>query len=83
MHQKFMPVVEYKEVKAELLPAFLKLAKDDQDSVRLLTVDACVTLANLFKQNNAVLPPLSLRSVGLPLTLCEADCAVFVVCAMV
>lgn len=50
---KFTPVVEYKEVKAELLPAFLKLAKDDQDSVRLLTVDACVTLATLFKHNGA------------------------------
>jgi serine/threonine-protein phosphatase 2A regulatory subunit A len=54
---KFAPVVEYKEVKAELIPAFTKLAKDDQDSVRLLTVDACVALANLSKPAGAVRRP--------------------------
>ena len=40
-----MSVVEPPVVKTELLPVFVKLSKDDQDSVRLLSVDACVHIA--------------------------------------
>lgn len=35
--QKFVSVVDAASVKAELFPPFAQLAKDDQDSVRLLT----------------------------------------------
>jgi len=41
--------VEYSAVKAELFPIFLKLVKDDQDSVRLLTVNAAVSVAKTLK----------------------------------
>jgi len=38
----------------ELLPVFQKLTEDDQDSVRLISVEACGALAKVLKGNNAV-----------------------------
>jgi len=32
------------------VPIFQKLAKDDQDSVRLLIIESCVALAKMFDQ---------------------------------
>lgn len=46
--QKFCSVMEYPFVKSDLFPAFLKLAKDEQDSVRLLTVDSCADISRKF-----------------------------------
>ena len=42
-------VVDYASVKAELFPVFQRLSKDDQDSVRLLTVASAINIATLFK----------------------------------
>ena len=36
-------------IKSEIVPLFRTLAKDDQDSVRLLTVGACVEIAKILK----------------------------------
>ena len=35
-------------IKNEIVPLFRQLAKDDQDSVRLLTVGACVEIAKIL-----------------------------------
>ena len=35
-------------VKSDLIPSFTSLANDDQDSVRLLAVEACVSIAGLL-----------------------------------
>jgi len=51
---RFAKVVEYPFVKSDLLPAFQKLCADDQDSVRLLTVDNCVQLAAVLKPEDNV-----------------------------
>jgi serine/threonine-protein phosphatase 2A regulatory subunit A len=45
----FCLVVDYGSVKAELFPVFQRLSKDEQDSVRLLTVSAAISIAQLFK----------------------------------
>lgn len=45
----FCVALDYTVVKAELFPAFSKLTKDDQDSVRLLTVPALIPIAKMFK----------------------------------
>ena len=42
-------VVDYASVKGELFPVFQRLSKDEQDSVRLLTVAAAVHIAKVFK----------------------------------
>lgn len=39
---EFAKVVEVEYLKADLIPMFVQLAQDDQDSVRLLAVEACV-----------------------------------------
>lgn len=38
-------------IKDEFLPTFKALGQDDQDSVRLLIVDVCVSFANIFKSS--------------------------------
>lgn len=60
-YQKFCAVVENQYVKSDLLPAFLQLSKDDQDSVRLLAVDNCIEIAKV----------LSIRD-----TVCTAACLI-------
>jgi serine/threonine-protein phosphatase 2A regulatory subunit A len=35
-----------------LIPMFVQLAQDDQDSVRLLAVEACVSIAQLLQQED-------------------------------
>ncbi|CAG0892029.1 unnamed protein product [Cyprideis torosa] len=49
---EFAQVVEYEHVKDELIPMFTHLANDEQDSVRLLAVDACVMITSLLSQRS-------------------------------
>jgi serine/threonine-protein phosphatase 2A regulatory subunit A len=53
-------------VKKEIVPIFQKLAKDDQDSVRLLVIESCVALAKMFdteEKTSLVLPVVRATSV--------------------
>lgn len=55
--------MEIEHVKSELITLFNNLASDEQDSVRLLAVEACVTIAGLFKHEDVerfLLPSLKL-----------------------
>lgn len=45
-------VMEIEHVKNELIPLFNNLATDEQDSVRLLAVEACVIIAGMFKHED-------------------------------
>ena len=45
---EFIAVVDVETVKSDLLSSYTDLASDDQDSVRLLTVDACYNIAQLL-----------------------------------
>eukprot|EP00123_Amoebidium_parasiticum_P015459 comp22982_c0_seq1/m.36570 comp22982_c0_seq1/g.36570 ORF comp22982_c0_seq1/g.36570 comp22982_c0_seq1/m.36570 type:complete len:599 (-) comp22982_c0_seq1:607-2403(-) len=45
----FAEVVEEAAVKSELVPLYVALAQDDQDSVRLLSVEVAVTIARRLK----------------------------------
>ncbi|XP_044732294.1 serine/threonine-protein phosphatase 2A 65 kDa regulatory subunit A alpha isoform isoform X2 [Chrysoperla carnea] len=57
-------VVEVEYLKTDVIPMFVNLAQDDQassDSVRLLAVDACVSIATLLEQEDVeqlVMPTL-------------------------
>eukprot|EP00762_Andalucia_godoyi_P006544 ANDGO_05066.mRNA.1 Serine/threonine-protein phosphatase 2A 65 kDa regulatory subunit A beta isoform len=46
-------VQERSVITQHVLPMFTKLARDDQDSVRLLAIDAALALARAFSQNNS------------------------------
>ena len=48
---EIVKVVELEHVKNELILLFNNLASDEQDSVRLLAVEACVVIAGLFKHD--------------------------------
>ena len=45
-------VIELEYVKSDIMPLFHTLAQDEQDSVRLLAVDACVAIANLLPKED-------------------------------
>nr|XP_054760167.1 serine/threonine-protein phosphatase 2A 65 kDa regulatory subunit A alpha isoform-like [Lytechinus pictus] len=50
---EFAKVVEGEYVKSDLIPMFINLASDEQqDSVRLLAVEACVNIASLLQQSD-------------------------------
>lgn len=49
---EFAKVVEVEFLKSDLIPMFVQLAQDDQDSVRLLAVEACVSIAQLLQQED-------------------------------
>lgn len=49
---EFAKVVEVEYLKSDLIPMFVQLAQDDQDSVRLLAVEACVSIAQLLQQED-------------------------------
>lgn len=58
---EFAKVVEVEFLKSDLIPMFVQLAQDDQDSVRLLAVEACVSIAQLLQQEDVeqlVMPTL-------------------------
>eukprot|EP00960_Hanusia_phi_P061555 764873-Hanusia_phi.AAC.3 len=44
----FSQVVEQSNLQNEIIPLFTSLARDDQDSVRIVAVDNCVTLGRIF-----------------------------------
>jgi len=52
--QNFVVKVESEHVKAELAPMFIVLAKDDQDSVRLLCIENAVALAQRLGMEDSV-----------------------------
>ncbi|XP_008479235.2 serine/threonine-protein phosphatase 2A 65 kDa regulatory subunit A alpha isoform, partial [Diaphorina citri] len=54
-------VVEVDYLKTDIIPMFVNLAQDEQDSVRLLAVEACVSIASLLSQSDVeqlVMPTL-------------------------
>lgn len=51
---KFSAKVEKEELKTKLIPLFLLLKEDPQDSVRLLAVENCVAFANLLSRQDAI-----------------------------
>lgn len=58
---EFAKVVEPEYLKTDLIPMFVSLAQDEQDSVRLLAVEACVSIASLLQQEDVeqlVMPTL-------------------------
>lgn len=50
--QEFLKTVEISNVKSDLMPSFQTLANDDQDSVRLLAVEACVCIASILPESD-------------------------------
>lgn len=48
----FASAVEYKDVLTQLVPPFVKLTQDPQDSVRLRTVENCVAIAKLLNKED-------------------------------
>nr|BAH72359.1 ACYPI002758 [Acyrthosiphon pisum] len=60
---EFAKVVELDSLKNDLIPMFSSLAQDEQDSVRLLAIEACVSIASLLTHedvNDLVMPTLRL-----------------------
>lgn len=61
---EFAAKVEKEYLTSELVPMFLGLREDEQDSVRLLAVENCVHMANLLSPKEAVthvLPTIKVR----------------------
>ena len=59
LHHCFFFQVEY--LKSDLIPMFVNLAQDEQDSVRLLAVEACVSISGLLQTEDVeqlVMPTL-------------------------
>jgi serine/threonine-protein phosphatase 2A regulatory subunit A len=52
---EFCSVMDSATVNQEFLPVLQKLAKDEQDSVKLLTVSACIAIAKIFGKDNKAL----------------------------
>ena len=48
---EFANVVEVEYLKSELIPMFVQLAQD-KDSVRLLAVEACVSIAQILHHDD-------------------------------
>ena len=59
---EFATSVEAENVKEDLIPMFHNLASDEQDSVRLLAVEACASIANILQDDNESLVIPTLRS---------------------
>jgi len=58
---EFAKVVEVEYLKSDLIPMFVNLAQDEQDSVRLLAVEACVSISGLLQTEDVeqlVMPTL-------------------------
>lgn len=49
---EYAKVVESEYLRQEVVPLFTGLASDDQDSVRLLAVEAGITIASLFRHDD-------------------------------
>merc|ERR1739844_820095 len=58
---EFAKAVEIEYLKSDLIPMFVNLAQDEQDSVRLLAVEACVSISGLLQTEDVeqlVMPTL-------------------------
>lgn len=83
----FASVIEPRIVFEEFFPVLQKLAKDDQDSVRLLTVNPCVHIAKIFGRD-AAHKALNVSSTTqqkraenrerVDRTIVDSDCSIFV-----
>lgn len=49
---EFAKVIEPDYLRQELVPLFTNLANDEQDSVRLLAIEAGITMAGLFRHED-------------------------------
>ena len=49
---EFAKVVETEYLRQELVPLFTNLANDEQDSVRLLAIEAGIAMAGLFRHED-------------------------------
>ena len=49
---EFAKVVEVENLKTDLVPLFVNLAQDEQDSVRLLAVEACISIAGILQHED-------------------------------
>jgi serine/threonine-protein phosphatase 2A regulatory subunit A len=67
---KLVMVIEPKVMERELLPVFQKLTEDDQDSVRLISVESCGALSEVLAKGhqqgvvNDVVVPIVLKFAG-------------------
>ena len=78
---EFAKVVEPASVKQDLIPLFHNLAADEQDSVRLLAVEACAAIATLLqKEEIETLIVPTLRSAS---SVCVCCVCVHCVCVHV
>lgn len=50
--QEFSKTVEIENVKSDLMSSFQSLANDEQDSVRVLAVEACVNIAGILPEKD-------------------------------
>jgi serine/threonine-protein phosphatase 2A regulatory subunit A len=50
----FLTVMSFEFVRNEMTTCFLKITKDEQDSVRLLSVKVCVTMVELYREQGIV-----------------------------
>ena len=72
---EFAKVVEPASVKQDLIPLFHNLAADEQDSVRLLAVEACAAIATLLqKEEIETLIVPTLRSASSVCVVCVCVC---------
>ncbi len=58
---EFAKAIEIEYLKSDLIPMFVNLAQDEQDSVRLLAVEACVSISGLLQTEDVeqlVMPTL-------------------------
>jgi len=62
----FIPLLESDMIKKEILEIFKTFAKDEQDSVRLLTVENAIALATKFteEENQSIVKPVLLACAG-------------------
>ena len=69
---EFAKVVEPESVKEDLIGMFHSLSQDEQDSVRLLAVDACASIATLLseKDNEALVIPTLRASASVSVCAC-------------
>ena len=82
---EFAKVVEPAMVKQDLIPLFHNLAADEQDSVRLLAVEACAAIATLLQKEEIetlIVPTLRSAS-SVCFSVCVRACVCVCVCAYV
>ena len=73
---EFAKAVEVDSVKEDLIGMFHSLSQDEQDSVRLLAVEACASIASLLseKDNESLIVPTLRANATVSVTVCECVC---------